>query len=320
MRPFPGLAKLADVTKAALPAQQRLTSLDRLRGGSKKGVYRLGFADQSTVVAYIWDPAENFWPAPAEDAGPFSEASGADLFEASHGCLEAASVPVPRVFAVDRSHRHYPADIAFVEDVRGGSLETWLAEDPEAARPAVTRLGETLATLEQCRSPAIGMVAAIQRAERRTCPQIVLDRARADLAWAAGRVERLRAVRDDLDAELSRLARLPGRATHALVHGELGPDHVLINDRGDPVLIDIEGLMYFDPEWEHAFLRLRFGEHYPWLRPGPLDDERVRLYSLAMHLSLIAGPLRLLEGDFPDREPMLAIVEHNINAALAFAG
>jgi hypothetical protein len=126
-------------------------------------------------------------------------------------------------------------------------------------------------------------------------------------------------VRDDLDAELSRLARLPGRATHALVHGELGPDHVLINDRGDPVLIDIEGLMYFDPEWEHAFLRLRFGEHYQWLRPGPLDEERVRLYSLAMHLSLVAGPLRLLEGDFPDREPMLAIVEHNINAALAFA-
>jgi hypothetical protein len=35
-------------------------------------------------------------------------------------------------------------------------------------------------------------------------------------------------------------------------------------------------------------------------------------------LSLIAGPLRLLDGDFPDREPMLRIVEYNIDKALEF--
>lgn len=50
-----------------------------------------------------------------------------------------------------------------------------------------------------------------------------------------------------------------------------------------------------------------------------LDEERLRLYALALHLSLVAGPLRLLEGDFPDREPMLAIVEHNLEEAVAFA-
>jgi hypothetical protein len=34
---------------------------------------------------------------------------------------------------------------------------------------------------------------------------------------------------------------------------------------------------------------------------------------------LVAGPLRLLDGDFPDHEPMLAIVERNVRAALAYA-
>jgi hypothetical protein len=48
----------------------------------------------------------------------------------------------------------------------------------------------------------------------------------------------------------------------ASLHGELGPDHVLIDDRGQPALIDIEGLMFFDIEWEHAYLQLRFGDHY----------------------------------------------------------
>ena len=108
------------------------------------------------------------------------------------------------------------------------------------------------------------------------------------------------------------------RADYRLIHGELGPDHVLIDERGEPVIIDIEGLMFFDVEWEHVFLRLRFDEHYRSLREDGLDEERLRFYRLAMHLSLIAGPLRLLDGDFPDREPMLWIVEYNIDKVLEF--
>ncbi|MGV9288266.1 hypothetical protein [Streptomyces sp. NPDC003719] len=40
-------------------------------------------------------------------------------------------------------------------------------------------------------------------------------------------------------------------------------------------MIDIEGLMFFDAEWEHVFLQLRFGDQYPALpRPG-LDPARL---------------------------------------------
>jgi hypothetical protein len=70
-------------------------------------------------------------------------------------------------------------------------------------------------------------------------------------------------------------------------------------------------------EWEHVFLELRFGEHYRCLRASGLDEQRIRFYRLALHLSLIAGPLRLLDGDYPDHEPMLEIVEANIARALA---
>jgi hypothetical protein len=70
--------------------------------------------------------------------------------------------------------------------------------------------------------------------------------------------------------------------------------------------------------WEHAFLRLRFGDHYRWLRASGLDDQRPRFYRLALHLPLIAGPLRLLDGDFPDREPMIKIAEFNTSEVLAY--
>ena len=86
------------------------------------------------------------------------------------------------------------------------------------------------------------------------------------------------------------------------------------------VLIDIEGLMYFDIEWEHAFLRLRFGADYGRLSWDGLDERRMSFYTLAMRLSLVAGPLRLIEGDFPGRAAMRGIAEHNLQQALTFIG
>jgi hypothetical protein len=38
----------------------RLIGVSRLPGGSKKGVYRLTLDDDSTVIVYIWDNAENY--------------------------------------------------------------------------------------------------------------------------------------------------------------------------------------------------------------------------------------------------------------------
>ncbi|WP_431904246.1 phosphotransferase [Nonomuraea sp. bgisy101] len=107
------------------------------------------------------------------------------------------------------------------------------------------------------------------------------------------------------------------RETYGLVHGELGPDHVLITPAGEPVMIDFEGLTYFDIEWEHAWLQMRFGYAYPVLRPVDLDPHRLELYRYAQVLSLIEGPLRIADTDFPDRQWMLKLAEWNITKALA---
>lgn len=53
------------------------------------------------------------------------------------------------------------------------------------------------------------------------------------------------------------------REEYGLVHGELGPDHVLVTPAGEAVMIDFEGLAYFDIEWDHAWLQMRFGDTYP---------------------------------------------------------
>ena len=301
----------------------RLVSLDRLPGGSKKGVYRVTFDDAATVILYAWSAAENYWPASADPADdPFSDATGADLLAASTAALASAGVRIPQVYSWDLSHTAVPADLALVEDVRGGSLEDLIAADPSAAAPPLAQLGLALRAMGGHRTARYGKVALVERglAAQGSSPEdLILGRAIGHLDAASARVSRLGHARPQVAELLSaRRAAVRPRAEYALVHGELGPDHVLIGEDGQPVLIDIEGLTYFDVEWEHAFLRLRFTPDELGLLGLPAPDEaRVALYLLAQRISLIEGPLRIADTDFPGREWMLDLAEHHLAAVLA---
>ncbi|MCX5602455.1 phosphotransferase [Streptomyces phaeochromogenes] len=316
-------AQLAGAARAALGGGRRLEAAERIAGGSKKGVYRLVMDDSTTAIAYLWDDAENYWPTAEGDddlTDPFAPGLGLDLFEAAHARLDALGVRVPAIRLVDRDGAHCPADLAIVEDLTGENLEDLLARDPSAAAPVMARLGESLEAMRRHRAPTYGKVAVVDGGGSSlgtSCESVVLDRALRDLAEAASRDPRIAGARARLEERLRGLAaEVRPRTEYAVVHGELGPDHVLVDAVGNPVAIDIEGLMYFDVEWEHVFLRIRLHDAYRPLEVDGLDEDRLALYTLAQRLSLTAGPLRLLDGDFPDRESMAGIAEHNLNQAL----
>ena len=71
--------------------------------------------------------------------------------------------------------------------------------------------------------------------------------------------------------------------------------------------------MYFDVEWEHVHMRVRLGRDWAsTVGVDDLDEDRLALYMLVQRLFLVAGPMRLLDGDFPDRAFMRSIIEHNL--------
>ncbi|MFJ8784187.1 phosphotransferase family protein [Streptomyces sp. NPDC102476] len=310
---------LAPLARAA--TGRALTGVTRLRGGSKKGVYRLALDDGTTVVAYVWSPDEDYWDAgPSDPRDPFSAGTGLDVFTAGHDRLVAAGVRTPRLLYAD------PAmNAVVVEDMRGGSLEEALERDPVAGHAALQLLAAELRTLHTQEGPAFGKVALVDNggtSSAGSAARRITEGALHHIEQAAVRDERIAVVREQLEETVRRLASaVRPRARHTLVHGELGADHVLLDDRGRPALIDIEGLMYADVEWEHVFLRIRFGpRHYDVLRAPGLDEDRMRLYRLAMHVSLVAGPLRLIEGDFPNPEGMREIAESNLVRVLELVG
>ncbi|MFF5298513.1 phosphotransferase family protein [Streptomyces sp. NPDC013161] len=326
-----------DLAPFARALGHTMNDVTRLRGGSKKGVYRLAFRDGSTAVAYVWSPDEDLWDAgPGDPRDPFSHASGLTLFTAAADRLAAAGVRAPRLLHADPTHTHLPADVAIVEDLPGGTLEDLLDGDLPAVSKteALKRTAALLDTLHACTGPRFGKVAVVDNGGSSyggSCEAVVTERALSDLDELPARDPRAAAAHPQLSDALRTLASQvrPRTGPPTLIHGELGPDHVRVTPDGDLALIDIEGLMYFDAEWEHAFLHLRFGPHYDALRTEStedtegaedtdgLDADRLRLYRLAMHLSLVAGPLRLLDvGDFHDPEFMRGIAEHNLRQAL----
>ncbi|MFE9027067.1 phosphotransferase [Streptomyces iakyrus] len=313
---------LAPLARAALGPGRTLTGVERLRGGTKKGVYRLILDDDSTAVAYVWSADEDYWDQPDPDPRDvFSHGTGLGLFTAAHDRLAAAGVRTPRLRFADSTHTHLPADAAVVEDLTGGSLEDALARDPAGAPQALERTAELLATLHSHTGPRFGKVAVVDDGGSSygvSCEQRITEGALRSVAEAAARDPRAAASRRELEKEIHALAaEIRPRDRHTLVHGELGADHILLTPGGQPALIDIEGLMYVDVEHEHVFLRLRLGPHYDALRAPGLDEARLRLYRLAMHLGLVSGPLTLIEGDFPHPGRMREIAEHNLHQALS---
>ncbi|MHC3469427.1 phosphotransferase [Streptomyces sp. 7R007] len=320
--------QLAEAARAALGGGRRLEGVERLAGGTTKGVYRLTMDDATTAIAYLWEESENYWPTAEGDddlTDPFSPGTGLDLFEAAHTRLRSLGLRVPEIRLVDRERTYYLADLAIVEDLPGENLLNLIDRDPRAAEPTMARLREALTAMRGHRAPAFGKVALVDAggtSRAATCEEAAFDFAMRCLDEAAVREGRIADARDRLEERLRELrAAVRPRAEYSVVHGELGLDHVLVDRDGNPVLIDIEELLYFDVEWEHVFLRLRHrADHYRPLAAEGLDEDRLALYALAHRLSLTAGPLRLLEGDFPDREFMRGIAEHHLKGALALVG
>jgi aminoglycoside phosphotransferase (APT) family kinase protein len=304
---------LTAIARAAAPYLDGTTAdASRLGGGTSKGVYRVCGPDSRSVIVYRWHPDEDRWPADDEPEGKAAaSAEGRQRFLAAHRELASIGLRVPAIHAEQVHDAEVEGDLAVVEDLGDRMLAAVLEQGA----------GERDRMID-------GFAVMVQRlhSRQRSRPG-ALGSSDADGPWAAFHEEIVRvAERDLVTAQdhpvlrsiLSRLRelladlaqRIRPRERWSLLHGELGPDHVLVPPDGRPCMIDIEGMRYGDVEWEHAYLALRFGPWYERFREVDLDPVRLELYTLTHRLSLVAGPMRLLGEIGPDAT-FEDIVAHN---------
>jgi hypothetical protein len=63
---------------------------------------------------------------------------------------------------------------------------------------------------------------------------------------------------------------------------------------------------------------MRFQENYGPLRNDHQDPRRQAYYQYTMHLSLVAGPLRIAAGDFPNRKWMLDLAADHLTRSIDY--
>jgi hypothetical protein len=100
----------------------------------------------------------------------------------------------------------------------------------------LARLADALELMQRHKGQNFGKVAVIDDggiSGGGSCEQVVLDRALDDLAEAASRDERIAGARGGLDNMVRELAAaVSPRSDYGLIHGELGPDHVMVAGTG----------------------------------------------------------------------------------------
>lgn len=241
------------------------------------------------------------------------------MFAENSRILTQLGVPTPELYDLNRERREYTFDYALVERIGGGKAEDYFPHpDTVDKQRLFRRIGEMVAQLHGCSRDMPGRPGQT-KPPRKTCQQQLVDNAVRQLAYAASYLSEIAAAQDKLMSVLQEFSsRIRPRTSYGLIHGELGPDHILVTPNLEPYLIDIEGVTYFDIEHEHSFLEFRFGEHYRYFCHDHLDPDRMAFYRLHHHISLIGGGLKLLHRGFPDRLFAQGIVDHHLRCALQY--
>ncbi|WP_238649844.1 phosphotransferase family protein [Paenibacillus piscarius] len=315
-------ADLQEYAKQVFGNSYSVTKVSKMEGGAQKVVYKLDCTGGFSCILYVWDLAMNYFREEIVTDQVHAQSYGSEYFELNNRYLIEHSIRTPLLYDMNRSRDQYDFDYALVEYIPGKAAEAYFEHpDPRVKEHIFQQIGELIRTMHRGESgtygkPGQGLAASSQR----PCHLNQLNNGIAQLSYAAEHHEVIRKNQGKLLDKLYELeSRITPRRRYGFIHGELGPNHIMVTEEQlEPCLIDIEGSEFYDIEYEHSFLELRFGGFYRYLKNDRLDENRLRFYKFHHHLSLISGGLKLLQRGFPDQQLARAILDCHTEYALQY--
>ncbi|PYZ94818.1 aminoglycoside phosphotransferase [Salipaludibacillus keqinensis] len=296
-----------------------VASVSKLHGGAQKVVYKVTCTNGFAFCLYVWDETHNYFEEEKTGQDLNERSDGSDLFAMNNRYLSEQSIRTPALYDLNQSRAQYPFDFALVEYVDGPTADAFLeSTDPRTQHTVFEQIGDMTASMH---SQARGTCGKLNdhRAQSEKCHRYQLNNAIEQLFYAKKFICDVEKHYDALFGKLHKLEeRIQPRDHFGFIHGELGPNHVLVNENLEPFFIDIEGSGFYDVEHEHSFLSFRFGVCYHYFDKADLDPERMAFYLYCHHLALIGGGLKLLHRGFPDKDFAKGLTKFHTNRALAF--
>ncbi|TVX91692.1 phosphotransferase [Paenibacillus agilis] len=290
-----------------------------IQGGAQKAVYKINCTNQFSFVLYVWDQTINYFQQEREEEQQRSEQyCGSQLFAQNYHFLRQLNVRIPTVYHLNQDRSHDSFDFAFVEYIDGLPSDAYFQASRDVQHKIFTKSNDMLAAIHTNQNSTYGKLDELGM-NNEPCHLSIMKNAHKQLSFTAqyiNYIDEQQAQLFDVIHELE--LRIKPRQTYHFIHGELGPNHIVIDKQLEPCFIDIDGAMFFDLEFEHSFMAFRFDEQYRYFKNNALDRNRMLFYKLHHHISYTAGGLKLLQRNFPDRQLAESIVSFNSRCVLEF--
>lgn len=295
-----------------------IRGISRMHGGAQKVVYQVEFTNHFNCVLYVWDLTKSYFQEETEDKKEEERRSyGSVLFEQNKSFLRDQGIQTPALYSIHREQERYPFDFAFVEYIQGRKAADYLHADSIPRDAVCRRLSEMLMKMHDITRTTYGKWNDGSVEVIEPCHRQELNNTFTQLSYAAQYMNDIATNQGNLIDLLYTLeSNIQPRNRYGYIHGELGPDHVLVNEKLEPYLIDIEGAMFYDIEYEHSFMEFRFGECYHALKREDLDPNRMLFYKLHHHISYASGGLKLLHRGFPNQRLARDIADYNCECVM----
>ncbi|WP_277468754.1 MULTISPECIES: phosphotransferase [unclassified Paenibacillus] len=298
-----------------------ISSVPRMHGGAQKVVYKVDCTNGFSCVLYVWDLAMNFFQQEIEQNNINAGSYGSGLFAASNRFLKEHSIRTPALYDLNNDRTDYKFDYALVEYIDGQKAEAYFSHpNPAVKEHVLQQIGTLVSAMHSIKRNTFGAPEQhYNEPNMDQCYLQLLENAKLQLAYAVQHIDLINTNKEKLLDKLNELAdRIGPRSEYGLIHDELGPDHLLVNEKLEPYLIDIEGVRFFDIEHEHSFLEFRFGEYYRYLQNDSLDPDRMRFYRFHHHIALISAGLKLLHRGYPDQEFSRNLAKYHTELAIRY--
>lgn len=268
--------------------------------GISKKVYLVTDGNNHKTILYIWQ--KPFLGLTEAHTGSlhYLYAEGFEYFCYNTRLLTDLGIRVPQIIKTGHFSAEEAFDYAYVECFDGVSLQEYLQHGNIAETKITDTLNAELNKFYTCSRDYFGFPILTNR-HAKSCQRLCYEHAVEELEIACSldsTVTRMKhSVLQQLDNYMTIFVGQLKPVSYALIHGEPTPPHVWLLTDGTIGFIDIEGIKYFDIEFEYALLDMLYN-FLSTSKPKRYDRNKLlfyKLYHQICWLSVSVGYLRNID-------------------------
>lgn len=234
--------------------------------------------------------------------------NSANLFQSNNELMRKHGVLTPELFYIDKSRCECDYEYAFVEYINGQDMDYIMENEPERLEEVLKSLSNSIDRLHGIKSDVAGQVGRMQGADFNIIA-FELEDIHQNSMYLQENDSQYADIYIQVEAKaIECVQKLEIRNEYKFIHGELGPNHVIVDKNNHAYLIDIEGAKFYDVEEELSFLDMRFNKR---LRKSEdiVDEQRMYFYYIGHCLGNLRGAVELKHKGYYDMDDVNGMID-----------